>query len=131
MELSYEATALAFILVGVVTLWVTEALPLPVSALLAAAACVVAGVAPASEVFRPFSQPLVFLFIGSFILAEAIRIHRLDRRLAFAVLALPMRSRTSTPGLRPSLGAIGSTTLCSWTPSTSTTCKVLTTHFYR
>ena len=48
MELSYEATALAFILVGVVTLWVTEALPLPVSALLAAAACVVAGVAPAS-----------------------------------------------------------------------------------
>ena len=51
-------------------------LPLPVSALLAAAACVVAGVAPASEVFRPFSQPLVFLFIGSFILAEAIRIHR-------------------------------------------------------
>ena len=65
MDLSYEATALAFILVGVVTLWVTEALPLPVSALLAAAACVVAGVAPASEVFRPFSQPLVFLFIGS------------------------------------------------------------------
>jgi sodium-dependent dicarboxylate transporter 2/3/5 len=90
MDLSYEATSLAFILVGVVTLWVTEALPLPVSALLAAAACVVAGVAPASEVFRPFSQPLVFLFIGSFILAEAIRIHRLDRRLAFAVLALPM-----------------------------------------
>ena len=90
MDLSYEATALAFILVGVVTLWVTEALPLPVSALLAAAVCVVAGVAPASEVFRPFSQPLVFLFIGSFILAEAIRIHRLDRRLAFAVLALPM-----------------------------------------
>ena len=37
MDLSYEATALAFILVGVVTLWVTEALPLPVSALLAAA----------------------------------------------------------------------------------------------
>ena len=71
MDLSYEATALAFILVGVVTLWVTEALPLPVSALLAAAACVVAGVAPASEVFRPFSQPLVFLFIGSFLCFSA------------------------------------------------------------
>ena len=89
MDLSYEATALAWILAGVIVLWVTEALPLPVSALLAAAACVVAGVAPAADVFRPFSQPLVFLFIGSFILAEAIRIHRLDRRLAFAVLALP------------------------------------------
>lgn len=90
MELTYEATALAWILAGVVVLWVTEALPLPVSALLAAVACVIGGVAPAADVFRPFSQPLVFLFIGSFILAEAIRIHRLDRRLAFAVLALPV-----------------------------------------
>ena len=89
MELSYEATALAWIVVSVVVLWVTEALPLPVSALLAAAACVVVGVAPAAEVFSSFSKPLVFLFIGSFILAEAIRVHRLDRRLAYAVLALP------------------------------------------
>ena len=29
MELSYEATTLAWILAGVVVLWVTEALPLP------------------------------------------------------------------------------------------------------
>jgi sodium-dependent dicarboxylate transporter 2/3/5 len=50
---------------------------------------VVAGVAPAKEVFRPFADPLIFLFIGSFLLAEAIRLHRLDRRLAFAVLAVP------------------------------------------
>ena len=90
MELSYEATALAWIVAGVVVLWVTEILPLPVSALLAASACVVAGVAPAADVFSSFSKPLVFLFIGSFMLAEAIRVHRLDRRLAFAVLALPL-----------------------------------------
>lgn len=89
MELTYEATALAWIVAGVVVLWVTEVIPLPVSALLAASACVVAGVAPAADVFSSFSKPLVFLFIGSFMLAEAIRVHRLDRRLAFAVLALP------------------------------------------
>jgi len=89
MELSYEAAALAWIVAGVVVLWVTEVIPLPVSALLAASACVVAGVAPAADVFSSFSKPLVFLFIGSFILAEAIRVHRLDRRLAFAVLGLP------------------------------------------
>jgi hypothetical protein len=41
-----------------VALWITEALPLPVSAMLAAAT----GVAPANEVFRPFFQALVFLF---------------------------------------------------------------------
>ena len=88
MELSYQAQALAAIMAVVVTLWVTEVLPLPVTALLGVAACVVAGVAPMREAFGPFSQPLVFLFIGSFILAEAIRVHGLDRRLAYGVLGM-------------------------------------------
>jgi sodium-dependent dicarboxylate transporter 2/3/5 len=89
MELSPEAQRLALIVVAVIVLWFTEALPLAVTALLGAAACVVAGVAPAKEVFRPFADPLIFLFIGSFLIAEAIRQHRLDRRLAYAMLSLP------------------------------------------
>jgi len=89
MTLGPEAQSLAVILATVVVLWVTEALPLPVTALLGVVACVVAGVAPAKEVFRPFADPIVFLFIGSFMLAEAIRAHGLDRRLAFAVLGIP------------------------------------------
>ena len=89
MDLSPEALRLAFIVAAVIVLWFTEALPLAVTALLGAVACVVAGVAPAKEVFRPFADPLIFLFIGSFLLAEAIRQHRLDRRLAYGVLSLP------------------------------------------
>jgi len=89
MDLSPQAQSLAVIVVAVVVLWITEALPLAVTALLGAAACVLAGVAPAREVFAPFADPLIFLFIGSFILAEGIRLHRLDKRLAFAVLSLP------------------------------------------
>ncbi|MDA1040098.1 MAG: SLC13 family permease, partial [Planctomycetota bacterium] len=88
MDLSFQAQALAAIMAVVVVLWVTEALPLPVTALLGGTACVVAGVAPMREAFGPFSQPLVFLFIGSFILAEAIRVHGLDRRLAYGVLGM-------------------------------------------
>jgi sodium-dependent dicarboxylate transporter 2/3/5 len=89
MELSPEAQRLAPIVVAVIVLWFTEALPLAVTALLGAVACVVAGVAPAKEVLRPFADPLIFLFIGSFLIAEAIRQHRLDRRLAYAMLSLP------------------------------------------
>ena len=89
MDLTPEAQRLAVIVGVVVVLWFTESLPLAVTALLGAVACVVCGVAPAKEVFRPFADPLIFLFIGSFLLAEAIRLHRLDRRLAFAVLAVP------------------------------------------
>ena len=89
MDLSPEAQRLAVIVVAVIVLWFTEALPLAITALLGAVAAVVCGVAPAKEVFRPFADPLIFLFIGSFLLAEAIRVHRLDRRLAYAVLSLP------------------------------------------
>jgi solute carrier family 13 (sodium-dependent dicarboxylate transporter), member 2/3/5 len=87
--LSPPAHRLAAVLAAVVVLWVTEALPLPVTALLGASACVVLQVAPAKDVFAPFADPLMFLFIGAFILARAIFIHGLDRRLAYAVLSLP------------------------------------------
>ncbi|MBM4020977.1 MAG: DASS family sodium-coupled anion symporter [Planctomycetes bacterium] len=89
MPITPEAQMLAVIVAGVVVLWITETLPPAVTALLGAVACVLAGVAPASEVFAPFADPLIFLLIGSFLLAEAIRLHGLDRRFAFAVLALP------------------------------------------
>jgi len=89
MDLTPQAQSLAVIVAIVVALWFTEALPLAVTALLGAVACVIAGVAPAEEVFAPFADPLIFLFIGSFLLAEAIRIHGIDRRLAFAVLSVP------------------------------------------
>ena len=83
------AHRLAAILASVIVLWITEAIPLPLTALLGAAACVLLQVAPAGEVFQPFADPLIFLFIGAFILARAIFLHRLDRRLAFWILSLP------------------------------------------
>ncbi|HEY7479229.1 MAG TPA: SLC13 family permease, partial [Gemmatimonadales bacterium] len=85
---SPEAHRLAAVLGAVVVLWVTEALPLPVTALLGAAACVTLEVAPAKTVFASFADPLMFLFIGAFILARAIFLHGLDRRVAYAVLSL-------------------------------------------
>src|SRR5207249_4468644 len=88
-SLKPPAHRLAAILAAVVVLWITEAIPLPVTALVAAASCVLLQVAPAKEVFLPFADPLIFLFIGAFILARAIFLHRLDRRLAFAILSMP------------------------------------------
>ena len=114
-----EAQRLAAVMAAVVLLWVTEALPLPVTALLGAAACVVLKVAPAKEVFAPFADPLMFLFIGSFMIARAIFIHRLDRRLAFGVLSIKW------VGARPSriLFAFGAVTafISAWISNTATT----------
>jgi solute carrier family 13 (sodium-dependent dicarboxylate transporter), member 2/3/5 len=88
-SLNPAAHRLAAILAAVIVLWVTEAIPLPLTALLGATACVLLQVAPAKDVFLPFADPLIFLFIGAFILARAIFLHGLDRRLAFGVLSLP------------------------------------------
>ena len=117
--LSAAAHRLGAVLAAVVVLWVTEALPLAVTALLGAVACVVLQVAPAKEVFAPFADPLMFLFIGAFILARAIFLHGLDRRVAYAVLSLPW------VGARPSriLLAFGAVTafISWWISNTATT----------
>jgi sodium-dependent dicarboxylate transporter 2/3/5 len=69
-----------------VTLWISEALPLPVTALLIGVLTILFGIGSASEVFSTFADPIAFLFIGSFILAEAMQLHRLDQRVAGTIL---------------------------------------------
>lgn len=117
--LSAEAHRLAAVLGAVVVLWVSEALPLSATALLGAALCVLLGVAPAKEVFAPFADPLIFLFIGAFILSRGIFLHHLDRRVAFTVLSLPW------VGARPgrillALGAAAAA-ISGWISNTATT----------
>lgn len=119
LELNGEQHRLAAIMATVVVLWVTEALPMPLTALLGASSCVVLRVAPAKEVFAPFADPLIFLFIGSFMLARAIFLHGLDKRVAYAALSLEW------VGARPSriLFVFGATTaaISAWISNTATT----------
>ena len=62
--------------------------PLPVTAMLGACLCILLGVADARVVFAPFADPIIFLFIGGFIIARAMTLHHLDRRFALAILSL-------------------------------------------
>ena len=58
------------------------------SALLGAVLCVVLGIADVKKVFAPFADPIIQLFLGSFMLAEAMAVHRLDKRFAFAIMSM-------------------------------------------
>jgi sodium-dependent dicarboxylate transporter 2/3/5 len=87
MELSAPAHRLAAIFAMMVILWVTEALPLAVTALIGPLLAIVLRVAPARTALAPFADPIIFLFIGSFMLAEAMFVHELDRRMAFGALS--------------------------------------------
>src|SRR5437867_11455307 len=88
--LTSAAHHLLAILGLVVVLWITEAIPLPVTALLGPTLCVVAGVSGVKDVFKSFADPIIFLFLGSFLLAEAMLHHGLNRRVAFHVLGWPI-----------------------------------------
>ncbi len=87
--------ALAAVFAFVIVYWLTEPIPIPVTAVLALALCVLFGVGSAQDVFGAFSSSTIFLFIGAFILAEAMMRHGLDRRFAFRVLSLPGVSRST------------------------------------
>lgn len=117
--LSAEAHRLASVMIAVVVLWICESLPMPVTALLGASACVLFRVAPAKEVFAPFADPLMFLFIGSFILSQAIFRHGLDRRVAFAVLTRPWIG-ASPMRLMLGFGAV-TAAISAWISNTATT----------
>ncbi len=82
-----SAHILSAILVWVVVSWATEAIPLPVTALLGAALCIATGLGSVKAVLATFAHPIIFLFIGSFLLAEAFVVHGLDRRFAVWLLS--------------------------------------------
>lgn len=86
--LSQKAHVLAAILSWTVTWWICEPVPLPVSALLGTMLCVIFGVADAKTVLAPYADPIIYLFLGSFMLARAMGIHGLDKRFAYAILSI-------------------------------------------
>jgi sodium-dependent dicarboxylate transporter 2/3/5 len=86
--LSATAHTLAAVLTWVVVWWVTEPVPIPITALFGVVLCVLSGTAPANKAFAPLADPTIYLFLGSFIIAEAMSVHGLDRRFAYAIMSL-------------------------------------------
>ena len=121
--LTVEAHRLTAIVLLVVVWWISEAIPLAITAVLGPALAVMAGVATAQQAFAPFGSPTVFLFIGTFMLGAAVTHHGLDRRLAEGLLAAPAIGKS--PG-RVRLG-VGVLTLAisGWMSNTATTAMML------
>lgn len=119
LGLKPEAHSLAAVISLIIILWICESLPMPVTALIGASLCIIFKVADARTVFAPFADPLMFLFIGSFIISRAIFLHDLDKRFAYGVLSLKWI------GARPSriLFAFGAVTafISGWISNTATT----------
>ncbi len=72
----------------VITWWVSECIPIPITALLIPVLITVFQIAPAKEAFAPFADPVIMLFMGGFILARGMSFHSLDLKLAHSILSL-------------------------------------------
>ncbi len=114
----WRAAAVA-ILMG--TWWVTEPLPIAVTALLPLLLFPLLGVAKLDASAAPYANPVIFLFLGGFLIALALERTGLHKRLALATLALV--------GTRPApliLGFMAVTAFISmWVSNTATTVMLL------
>lgn len=121
--LSPQQAKLTAVLALAVIFWLTEAIPMAATSLLAPALCIPLGIAPQKEVFALFASPIIFLFMGSFFLAEAMRLHGLDRRMALWVLTRPGVTRSPAT----LFGALGAMTalLSMWMSNAGTTAMML------
>jgi solute carrier family 13 (sodium-dependent dicarboxylate transporter), member 2/3/5 len=119
LDLPILAHRMAAIMGLVITLWITEALPLAITAILGPCLAVVFGIATGRAALAPFADPIIFLFIGGFMLAQAMFVHGVDRRIAYGALALP---GVGSSAIRILLvyGAV-CTALSMWISNTATT----------
>lgn len=103
--LGTEQRAVGTVFALTVGLWITELLPLAVTALGSTALLVLVAGVGEKAAFGAYGDPIIPLFIGSFLLAKGMQTSGLDRRFAWMILSRRFATRSSSM-LLFSLGAI-------------------------
>jgi len=89
--LSLEASRTALLALAMAIFWVTEALPIPATALLPLVMLPALGITKGKDAMRdaaaPYADPIIFLFMGGFMLALAMERWNLHRRIALGIVA--------------------------------------------
>ncbi|MUL40362.1 DASS family sodium-coupled anion symporter [Streptomonospora sp. PA3] len=86
-SLSYEGKVTAAVAALMAAWWMTEAIPLPATALLPLVLFPVLVGVDIADVAAPYADDVIFLFMGGFMLAMAMQRWNLHRRIALAVVA--------------------------------------------
>ncbi len=116
-----EARKMAAVVALMATWWITEATHIAVTALIPVAAFPLLGIMPSTSVAPHYTNHLIFLYIGGFIIALAMEKWNLHRRVALATIA--------RVGTRPKLLVLGfmlaTAFLSMWVSNTATTMMML------
>jgi len=112
-------TAAVTILMGI--WWITEAIPISATALLPIVLFPVLGVFSIGDATGPYANPLIFLFMGGFVIALAMEKWNLHKRIAISIV--------NFVGIKPSSIIIGfiiaSAFLSMWVSNTATAIMML------
>ncbi|MCF6352865.1 MAG: DASS family sodium-coupled anion symporter [Cyclobacteriaceae bacterium] len=107
--------------VWMVIWWITEAAPMAVTALLPIILFPALGVFTLKAATAPYASPIIFLFMGGFLLALGLEEHGLHKRIALGLIKL---TGTSANGII--LGFMMATAFLSmWISNTATTIMML------
>ena len=120
-SLSPEAQRTAAIAAWLAIWWMTEAVPLPITALLPIVLFPLAGVMGVDQATAPYANKFIFLFMGGFMIARAVERWNLHRRIALlTVLAVGTRPSQLVAGFM--LATAG---LSMWISNTAATVLML------
>jgi sodium-dependent dicarboxylate transporter 2/3/5 len=101
--------------------WMTEAIPIPATALLPLALFPLLGVLDMANAAAPYANELIFLFMGGFLLAAAMERWGLHKRVALGIM-----TRVGTSPSRLVLGFMVATAFISmWISNTATAAMML------
>ncbi|HEX6200800.1 MAG TPA: DASS family sodium-coupled anion symporter [Thermoanaerobaculia bacterium] len=101
--------------------WMSEALPIAATALLPIALFPLLGVAPVDDAASPYANPLIFLFLGGFLIALGMQRWDLHRRIALTIIrAVGTRPRRIVGGFM-----VASAFLSMWISNTATAMMML------
>lgn len=119
--LSFKGVVVLGLAAWMITWWVTEAAPIPVTALLPMIMYPLFTVSTAREAAAPYGDSIIFLFMGGFMIALALEKHNLHQRIALNLIRM-----TGTSGNGIILGFMISTAVISmWISNTATAVMML------
>jgi len=120
-SLSYKAIIILSLGAWMVIWWATEAIPIPATALLPMILFPLFSVSTVKDASAPYGDPVIFLFMGGFILALGLEKYNLHTRIALNLIRL-----TGTSGNGIILGFMLATALISmWISNTATAVMML------